>query len=63
LFCVVTLYVGADINLLPDLWAYDPQSFSQVSCFVSALAFGTTLRFGPETGHKIWCCSSSKLFF
>jgi hypothetical protein len=44
----VTLYVGEDINLLSDHWVCDPQSFSQVYCFVSALAVGMTLRFGPE---------------
>jgi len=44
----VTLFVGEDINLLSDHWVCDPQSFSQVYCFVSALAVGMTLRFGPE---------------
>jgi len=41
----VTLYVAEDINLLSDQWVCDPQSFSQVYCFVSALGVGMTLRF------------------
>jgi len=44
----VTIYVGEDTNLSSDHWVCDPQSSSQVSCFVSALAVGMTSRFGPE---------------